>query len=91
MLRVLFYLLLGWGIYYAISGLLSSAKRPPGAGGENGEEWDDVMVACPECGTYFPSRIGTPKRVGGHKLLFCCVDCAQRYAQRGGAPAGGQS
>jgi len=89
LLRLLFYLVLGWAIYYAITGLLGGTRKSPRpGGGEAGEGVDDVMTLCPECGTYFPSRIGTARRVGGEKLLFCDAACAEKYARRGGPPAG---
>lgn len=91
MIRLLLYLVLGWVIYYAISGLLGSAKdtvrRARGGAGE--EDADDVMQLCPECGTYFPSRMGVSRRAGGARYLFCGEDCAREFARRGGPPGEG--
>ncbi|MEK6711149.1 MAG: hypothetical protein AABZ64_11290 [Nitrospinota bacterium] len=81
-LRLILYLLIFLGIYYAISGLLAGAKKRPGEGkGEDGV--DDVMAPCPECGAYFPMGIGVSRRSGGQRLLFCSEECAERHARRG--------
>jgi hypothetical protein len=82
-LRLIFYILLFGAIYYAVRGLFAggiSGKR------EEDDPSDDVMIACPECGTYFPGGMGVSCRVRGRKYLFCSEECAQKFNSRGGPP-----
>lgn len=86
MLRIIFYLVLSWLIYYLIRSLISGItgagrKSPEAEGG-----LDDEMLNCPECETFFPSRIGITKRAGGGRRSFCSVACAEKFAERGGPP-----
>ncbi len=89
LIRLILYIALAWGIYYALSGLFKGVSSTlKGDGAE--ARVDDVMQRCPECETYFPSREGLARRVGGERRLFCGDDCAGKFAQRGGPPAEGE-
>lgn len=86
MLRIIFYLVLSWLIYYLIRSLINGIT---GAGRKNIEAedgLDDEMLNCPECETFFPSRIGITKRAGGGRHSFCSVSCAEKFNERGGPP-----
>ena len=89
-LRLIFYAILFGAIYYAVRGLFGGGESARGEGGAD-EGSDDAMIACPECGTYFPRGIGVPGRVRGRKYLFCAEECAQGYRSRGGPPPDGES
>jgi hypothetical protein len=80
MIRFLIYLVVGGVIYYALKGFFSGARLSGGEG--QGDEVDDEMQKCPECGTYFPLHMGVSKRVRRKKLMFCGEECATRYARR---------
>ncbi len=86
MLRVLLYLLIAWLVARLVrgffAGMRSLAQDNPG--GEDGA--DDEMMSCPECGTFFPSRMGVSRRAGGARRSFCSEACAERFAERGGPP-----
>ena len=86
-LRLIFYALLFGAIYYAVRGLFGGARATRrGAREEAGEHSSDAMIACPECGTYFPMGIGVSSRMRGKKYLFCAEECAQSFRSRGGPP-----
>ena len=86
MFRFLFYLVLSWLIFYLVRSLISGF----GSAGQKNQEaqagLDDEMLSCPECETFFPSRIAITKRAGGGRHSFCSVSCAQKFAERGGPP-----
>lgn len=86
MLRFIFYLVLSWLIYYLIRSLISGLGG--GARKDSGSQdaLDDEMLNCPECETFFPSRIAITKRAGGGRHSFCSVSCAEKFAERGGPP-----
>ena len=86
-LRIIFYAIVFYAIYYALKGLFGSiSKQMNGERAEEGEAADDEMVACPECGTYFPTGIGVSRRLGRGSHLLCGDECAQKFAERGGPP-----
>ncbi len=86
-LRLIFYAVVFYAIYYALKGLFGSISKQMGGGRAEGEEIaDDEMVACPECGTYFPTGIGVPRRLRRENQLLCGEECAQKFAERGGPP-----
>ena len=86
MLRFIFYLVLSWLIFYLIRSLFTGS----GSAGRKNQEaegaLDDEMLNCPECATFFPSRIAITKRAGGGRHSFCSVACAEKFAERGGPP-----
>ena len=92
-IRILFYAIVLYAIYYALKGLFGSiSKQMDGAGGGgDAEPADDEMIVCPECGTYFPSGIGIIHRVRRERLRFCGGDCAKAFAARGGPPPESES
>ncbi len=86
MFRFFFYLVLSWLIFYLIRSLLTGSGI---AGRKNREAeggLDDEMLNCPECATFFPSRIAITKRAGGGRHSFCSVACAEKFNERGGPP-----
>ena len=86
MFRFFFYLVLSWLIFYLIRSLLTGSGI---AGRKNREAeggLDDEMLNCPECATFFPSRIAITKRAGGGRRSFCSVACAEKFNERGGPP-----
>ena len=87
MLRIIFYLVLSWLIYYLIRSLIGGITGAGRKNPEAGDGLDDEMLNCPECETFFPSRIGITKRAGGGRHSFCSVACAEKFAERGGPPA----
>ncbi len=84
MLRLLLYMAVAWGIYRLVRGLFAGA----GSAGapEAREDVDDEMLNCPECATFFPSRMGVSRRAGGGRRAFCSGACAEKFARRGGPP-----
>lgn len=86
MFRFFFYLVLSWLIFYLIRSLLTGS----GIAGRKNQEaeggLDDEMLNCPECATFFPSRIAITKRAGGGRHSFCSVACAEKFNERGGPP-----
>ncbi len=89
MLRLIFYLVLSWLIYYLIRSLISGIGGSARNKREAESGLDDEMLNCPECETFFPSRIGITKRAGGGRHSFCSVSCAEKFAERGGPPGAG--
>ncbi len=83
MFRFIFYLALSWGIYYLIRSLISGMTQK---NRETQDALDDEMLNCPECETFFPSRMGITKRAGGGRHSFCSTSCAEKFAERGGPP-----
>lgn len=86
MFRFIFYLVLSWLIFYLIRSLFTGFGN---AGRKNPEAegvLDDEMLNCPECATFFPSRIAITKRAGGGRHSFCSVACAEKFNERGGPP-----
>ncbi len=83
MFRFIFYLVLSWLIFYLIRSLISGVTQKK-TEAEDGV--DDEMLNCPECETFFPSRMGITKRAGGGRHSFCSVSCAEKFAERGGPP-----
>ncbi len=90
-MRIIIYAAILYAILYALRGIFGSInkqvnrdERGDGSGGDVAA--DDEMIVCPECGTYFPSGIGIPRRVGRERHSFCGEECAQGYSLRGGPP-----
>lgn len=88
MFRFLFYLALGWGIYYLVRSLFSGAGRAARKASEARDGVDDEMVSCPECATFFPSLMGVSGKARGVRRSFCSGACAEKFARRGGPPEG---
>lgn len=86
MLRLLLYMALAWGIYRLVRGLFAGAGGAERGVPEARENVDDEMLHCPECATFFPSRMGVSRRARGGRRAFCSGDCAERFARRGGPP-----
>ena len=89
MFRFLFYLALSWGIFYLIRSLISGVGSAARKNRETQDALDDEMLNCPECETFFPSRMGITKRAGGGRRSFCSISCAEKFAERGGPPEAG--
>ena len=87
MFRFLFYLVLSWLIFYLVRSLFTGSGGAAQKNRETQGALDDEMLHCPECATYFPSRIAITKRAGGGRHSFCSPACANQYAERGGPPA----
>ncbi len=86
MFRFLFYLVLSWLIFYLIRSFFTGSRSAAQKNQEAQAGLDDEMLNCPECETFFPSRIAITKRAGGGRRSFCSVACAEKYAERGGPP-----
>ncbi len=86
MFRLIFYLALSWGAYYLVRSLLGSVKSAVSQNRTRADALDDEMWSCPECETFFPSRLGVSRRAGGARRSFCCDACAEKFASRGGPP-----
>ncbi len=86
MFRFIFYLVLSWLIFYLVRSLFSGFGRAAKKNREGEDGVDDEMLNCPECETFFPSRMGITKRAGGGRHSFCSVSCAEKFAERGGPP-----
>ena len=87
MFRFLFYLVLSWLIFYLVRSLISGIGSAAQKNSGSQDSLDDEMLSCPECETFFPSRIAITKRAGGGRRSFCSVSCAEKFAERGGPPA----
>ncbi len=90
-LKIIIYAAIFYAIFYALKGIFGSIQRQVseeegGDGSGGGEVADDEMIVCPECGTYFPSGIGIPRRVGRERHRFCGEECAGEFSVRGGPP-----
>ena len=78
--RLLIYIFLGVVLWRAAkSWFAPSARSGDGQSRRSAGQVDDVMIMDPVCGTYFPKSKGVPWNGPEEALLFCSVQCRDRY------------
>ena len=76
MLRLLFFLLIGYCIYLVIKG--SMKKMTPPAKKTEGE----VAYKDPVCGVYVTEEDAVVGKLDGERVYFCSMDCLEKYRER---------
>jgi YHS domain-containing protein len=76
MFRLLFYLALGFSLYYLIKGFFQkrSAEIPRRTG--EVETYQD-----PVCGTYVAKQDAVVGKLDGERIYFCSTECLEKYCQ----------
>ena len=78
--RLLIYIILAVVLWRAAkSWFARSGHRGEGQSRRSPEQVDDVMIMDPVCGTYFPKSKAVSWNGPGEALLFCSVQCRDRY------------
>jgi YHS domain-containing protein len=76
MLRLLFFLLIGYCIYLVIKGSMKKVSPPT--------EKPEGVVAYkdPVCGVYVTEEDAVVGRLEGEKIHFCSMECLEKYRER---------
>lgn len=76
MLRLLFFLLIGYCIYLVIKG--SMKKTLPPVDKPEGE----VAYKDPVCGVYVTEEDAVVGKLEGERIHFCSMECLEKYRER---------
>ncbi len=74
MLRILFYILLGYALYLVIRGFFR--KRVPPAARRTGEV---ETFRDPVCGVYVTAEDAVVGNLDGKRVHFCSMECLEKY------------
>ena len=77
MFRFILYALLFWVVFSLFSSFFKKKKNRNDTSGTNLLE--DEMISCPNCGTYFPSKIGVAYNVFSKDKKFCSKECMESF------------
>jgi len=78
MIRFIILFIVGYIFYRAVKNWMYSPGRRTVAS-RDVDRIDDEMVKDPYCHTYFPRRDGVRLNADGKDLLFCSVECRDRF------------
>ncbi|HOP41600.1 MAG TPA: YHS domain-containing protein [Geobacteraceae bacterium] len=73
MLRLIFYIVIGYGLYRLIRGLVRHKEPPPQRTGEVTTYRDPV------CGMYVTREDAVSEKIGGERFYFCSIDCLEKF------------
>ena len=79
MIRVIVFLIIGYLAYRVLRRWRRGRSLPGRMNGGAAGRIDDVMIKDPQCGTYFPRRDGIVLKRNEGDLLFCSVECRDKY------------
>ena len=78
MIRFLFLLAIGYGLYRSLKSWAGPHPQTK-MDGHDPSRIDDVMIKDPFCQVYFPQREGIRWSHGGSDYLFCSQACLEKY------------
>lgn len=76
MIRLLFYLLIGYVLYQLIKGFLRKNRASTPRRTEEMETFRD-----PVCGVYVTREDAVMGKLGGKNIYFCSTECLEKYRQ----------
>ena len=86
MIRVLIILLVGYFAYRVAKRWVRGKVFSERVEGRAPDRIDDVMVKDPQCGTYFARRDGVVLRLADRDLMFCSLECRDKYIAANAPP-----
>jgi hypothetical protein len=86
MFRLILIALVGYIAYRVARHWLLSKTDARRVGSERMDRIDDVMVKCPQCGSYFPRRDGIATESPEGERLLCSPKCRDALRDAGAGP-----